>query len=335
VNKPLKSIVANPDAHTLISIYGFKEKASDLRVVVSCGVFSIIGATLNQFFQYVLQTMQLIQRPSEMHDCVVAWQQAGQKIAFVPTMGNLHAGHLSLVEHAMSLADRVVVSIFVNPLQFNESDDFDAYPRSLDDDLKQLIEFRVDAVFVPSEADLYPQGRERLTWVEVPTLSTMLEGASRPGHFRGVATVVAKLFHLVQPQVAVFGEKDYQQLLVIRQMVADLNFPIEIVGVPTCRETDGLALSSRNSRLTATERQKAPALYHSLRVIREKIQAGIAEFTLLESEATRDLRQQGMEPEYVSVRSARDLGPARVGEDLVIVAAARLGQVRLIDNLRV
>ena len=279
--------------------------------------------------------MQLIQRPLEMQASAADWHHTGQKIAFVPTMGNLHAGHLSLVEEAMSVADRVVVSIFVNPLQFNEDSDFDAYPRTLEEDLQQLAGYRVDVVFAPTEADLYPHGREGLTWVEVPTLSTVLEGASRPGHFRGVTTVVAKLFHLVQPQVAVFGDKDYQQLLVIRRMVADLNFPIEIIGLPTRREADGLAMSSRNTRLSATERQIAPALYRSLRVLREKIRAGAKDFDPLESQAILDLRQQGMDPEYLCVRSARDLGPARVEDDLVIVAAARLGQIRLIDNLRV
>ncbi len=279
--------------------------------------------------------MQQIQRPNEMQACAVGWQQAGQQIAFVPTMGNLHAGHLSLVEKAMEVADRVVVSIFVNPLQFNESSDFAAYPRTLDADLQQLAHYRVDAVFIPSETDLYPNGRENITGVEVPALSSMLEGASRPGHFRGVTTVVAKLFHLVQPQLAVFGEKDYQQLLVIRRMVADLNFPIEIIGRPTTREPDGLAMSSRNTRLTAAQRQKAPALYRSLLEVRDNIQAGAADFGQLEDKAMRDLRQQGMEPEYLCVRCARDLGPGRAGEDLVIVAAARLGQIRLIDCLRV
>jgi pantoate--beta-alanine ligase len=279
--------------------------------------------------------MQLIHLLPEMQACATAWQQAGLKIAFVPTMGNLHAGHLSLVEKAISVADRVVVSIFVNPLQFHESSDLDAYPRTLDTDLKQLADYRVDAVFAPREAELYPQGREGLTWVEVPNLSTMLEGASRPGHFRGVTTVVAKLFHLVQPQVAVFGEKDFQQLLIVRQMVADLNFPIEIISLPTCREADGLAMSSRNARLTAAERRKAPALYRSLQTLREKIRAGANDFDQLESEAMEALGREEMTPEYLRIRSAQDLGPPRPGDDLVIVAAARLGQIRLIDNLRV
>ena len=279
--------------------------------------------------------MQLIHLPLEMQACTSVWQQAGLKIAFVPTMGNLHAGHLSLVEKAMTVADRVVVSIFVNPLQFNASSDFEVYPRTLDSDLQQLADYRVDVIFAPDEAELYPQGREGMTRVEVPTLSTMLEGASRPGHFRGVTTVVAKLFHLVQPQVAVFGEKDFQQLLVVRQMVADLNFPIEIIGLPTCREPDGLAMSSRNAWLTATERQKAPALYRSLQALRDKIRAGENDFEQLESLARNELTREGMSVEYLSVRSARDLELPQAGDELVIVAAVRLGQVRLIDNLRV
>ena len=279
--------------------------------------------------------MQLIHLPLEMQACTSAWQQAGLKIAFVPTMGNLHAGHLSLVEKAMSVADRVVVSIFVNPLQFNESSDLEVYPRTLDSDLQQLADYRVDVIFAPDEAELYPQGREGMTRVEVPTLSTMLEGASRPGHFRGVTTIVAKLFHLVQPQVAVFGEKDFQQLLVVRQMVADLNFSIEIIGLPTCREPDGLAMSSRNAWLTATERQKAPALYRSLQALRDKIQAGANDFDQLESQARDELVREGMSVEYLSARSARNLELPQAGDELVIVAAVRLGQVRLIDNLRV
>jgi pantoate--beta-alanine ligase len=233
------------------------------------------------------------------------------------------------------MADRVVVSIFVNPLQFNERSDFEIYPRTLDSDLQQLADYRVDAIFVPAEAELYPQGREALTRVEVPTLSTILEGESRPGHFRGVTTVVAKLFHLVQPQVAVFGEKDFQQLLVVRQMVADLNFPIEIIGLPTRREADGLAMSSRNAWLTPMDRQKAPALYRSLQALRDKICAGGNDFEQLESLARDELTREGMSVEYLSVRSAHDLEPPQAGDELVIVAAVRLGQVRLIDNLRV
>jgi pantoate--beta-alanine ligase len=279
--------------------------------------------------------MQLIHSITEMQSYSSVWQQAGLKVAFVPTMGNLHVGHLSLVEKAMEVADRVVLSIFVNPLQFNENSDFEAYPRTLDADMQKLDGYRVDALFAPSEKELYPQGREQVTSVDVPELSMILEGSSRPGHFRGVATVVAKLFNCVQPHVAIFGEKDFQQLLVIQRMVADLNFPIEIIGMPTRREEDGLAMSSRNSRFSAEERQKAPALYHTLRTLRDKIRAGEGDFTQLESQAMEQIAAEGMIPEYIRVRSAKDLGVPQIAADLVVVAAARLGQTRLIDNIRI
>ncbi len=279
--------------------------------------------------------MQLIHSITEMQSYSSVWQQAGLKVAFVPTMGNLHAGHLDLVERAMQLADRVVVSIFVNPLQFNEDGDFEAYPRTLDDDMQKLGDYQVDAVFAPSENELYPQGRERITWVDIPELSAILEGSSRPGHFRGVATVVAKLFNCVQPQVAIFGEKDFQQLLVIQRMVADLNFPIEIIGMPTRREEDGLAMSSRNSRLSVEERKNAPVLYRALQMMRDNILAGEGDFAQLESQAMEQIAAEGMTPEYISVRSAKDLEVPQVSADLVIVAAARVGQTRLIDNILV
>lgn len=279
--------------------------------------------------------MQLIHSISEMQACASSWQQAGLSIAFVPTMGDLHAGHLSMVEKAMAMAERVVVSIFVNPLQFNDNRDFDAYPRTLDADMQKLDDYRVDALFVPNDKELYPQGREHVTWVEVPELSSVLEGESRPGHFRGVTTVVAKLFNCVQPQVAVFGEKDFQQLLVVQRMVADLNFPIEIISMPTHREEDGLAMSSRNSRLSAEERQNAPVLYRALQNLRDKILAGEGDFAQLESQAMEQIAAEGMTPEYISVRSATDLGMPQTSVDLVIVAAACLGQTRLIDNIRI
>jgi pantoate--beta-alanine ligase len=190
-------------------------------------------------------------------------------------------------------------------------------------------------LFVPGGNEFYPQGREHVTWVEVPELSSILEGSSRPGHFRGVTTVVAKLFNCVQPQVAIFGEKDFQQLLVVQRMVADLNFPVEILGLPTRREEDGLAMSSRNSHFSVTERQKAPALYRALRGLRDKILAGENDFARLESQAMAQISAEGMTPEYISVRSAKDLGTPQTATDLVIVAAARLGQTRLIDNIRI
>jgi pantoate--beta-alanine ligase len=263
------------------------------------------------------------------------WRRDGQRIAFVPTMGNLHAGHLALIEQATTQADRVVVSIFVNPLQFNELDDFVNYPRTLDQDRQQLLAYPVDAVFVPTEAELYPHTRETMTIVEVPDLSNDLEGKSRPGHFRGVATVVTKLFNCVLPDVAVFGEKDYQQLLVIRRLVADLDIPIEIVGCPTVRESDGLALSSRNQRFSTEQRQKAPAMYQVLVRIRDNIRQGETDFAALAQQAQREIALAGLVPEYVAVRRAEDLAPPQSGEKLVIVAAAKLGSIRLIDNLLV
>ena len=228
-----------------------------------------------------------------------------------------------------------MLSIFVNPLQFNENSDFEAYPRTLDADIQKLEDYRVNALFAPNENELYPQGRERVTTVEVPELSTILEGKSRPGHFRGVATVVVKLFNCVQPHVAIFGEKDFQQLLVLKQLAVDLNFPIEIIGMTTCREQDGLAMSSRNSRMSTEERQKAPALYRTLRTLRDKILAGERGFAQLESQAMEQIAAEGMLPEYIRVRSAKDLGAPQISDDLVIVAAARLGQTRLIDNIRI
>ena len=272
---------------------------------------------------------------TEMQALARRWHAAGQRIAFVPTMGNLHAGHLALVTEAASRAERLVVSMFGNPLQFNEPEDFSNYPRSLEADLQKLAAHPVDAVFAPGEAELYPAGREATTRVEVPVLSDILEGASRPGHFRGVTTVVAKLFHCVMPDVALFGEKDFQQLLVIRRMVADLDFPVEIVACPTVREEDGLAMSSRNARFSREERDRAPQLYQVLCAVRDRIRVGSSDYTALEQQARRELATAGLEPEYLAVRRAADLAEPRHGDELVIVAAARLGKTRLIDNLRV
>ena len=279
--------------------------------------------------------MNLITTIKEMQTLARQWRAAGQRIAFVPTMGNLHAGHLALVKQAAVGADRVVVSIFVNPLQFNERDDFTGYPRTLDADRQRLAGHPVDAVFAPDEAELYPAGRDATTRVEVPLLSDILEGASRPGHFRGVTTVVTKLFHCVLPDVALFGEKDFQQLLVIRRMVADLDFSVEIIGCPTVREPDGLAMSSRNARFSDEQRKRAPHLYRVLCAVRDRIRRGAGDFPALEQQANRDLVAAGLEPEYVAIRRAADLAEPRGGEELVIVAAARLGTTRLIDNLRV
>ncbi|MGE0081763.1 MAG: pantoate--beta-alanine ligase [Thiohalomonadaceae bacterium] len=265
---------------------------------------------------------------------VRAWRAADDSVAFVPTMGNLHAGHIALVKRARELAARVVVSVFVNPLQFGPNEDLDAYPRTPEQDAARLAEAGADLLFLPAEAEMYPQGREGVTYVEVPGLSDILCGASRPGHFRGVATVVSKLFHIVQPDVAVFGQKDFQQLAIIRRMVADLDFPIAIEGVATMREADGLAMSSRNGYLSAEERSRAPGLYQVLSQVSVGLKAGRRDFAALEQEAADELRSRGFEPDYVSIRRAADLAPpAQTDGELVVLAAARLGRTRLIDNL--
>ncbi len=270
---------------------------------------------------------------SEVRSQVAEWRRAQERVAFVPTMGNLHDGHLALVAQARAVAPRVVVSIFVNPLQFGPAEDLGAYPRTPAEDAARLRAAGVDLLFSPAEEEIYPWGREGVTCVEVPGLSDILCGASRPGHFVGVATVVAKLFNIVQPDVALFGQKDYQQLAVLRRMVRDLCFPLEVVGVPTVREADGLAMSSRNGYLSPEERQKAPALYRALGEIAARLQAGEGDLPKLESLGAEALRSQGLRPDYFAIRRAGDLGDPGPGEPLVVLAAAYLGKARLIDNL--
>lgn len=280
--------------------------------------------------------MLLLSARNAISEAVRRWRQAGNTVAFVPTMGNLHAGHLELVHAARQRADRVVVSIFVNPLQFNDGNDLAAYPRTPAEDQSLLRDAAVDALFMPEVAAIYPRGMDTAVRIEVPGLSTILCGEFRPGHFSGVATVVAALFNLVQPDAAVFGEKDYQQLLVIRRLVADLHFPLEIVGVPTVREADGLAYSSRNRYLSPQERQRAPALYRVLCGLRDEILAGARDYPALAGACVRQLESTGFSPEYLSVRRADDLTPAGSGDRrLRVLAAARLGEARLIDNLSV
>ncbi|MBZ0070321.1 MAG: pantoate--beta-alanine ligase [Gammaproteobacteria bacterium] len=263
------------------------------------------------------------------------WHAEGACIAFVPTMGNLHAGHLRLVETARTQADRTVASIFVNPLQFGPDEDFARYPRTPEADCAALEDAGADVAFLPSVETMYPRPLVTLTRVSVPVLGDMLEGAHRPGHFDGVTTVVARLFNLVQPHVAVFGEKDYQQLAVIRRMVADLGWPIAVVGVPTVRESDGLAMSSRNRYLTATQRALAPLLAQTLNDVADQLRAGERDFEALERAAEYVLRTEGFHTDYVSIRRP-DLQPAAAGDaHLVILAAVRLGVTRLIDNLRI
>jgi pantoate--beta-alanine ligase len=264
------------------------------------------------------------------------WRRQGGCIALVPTMGNLHAGHMSLIDYAHANAARVVVSIFVNPLQFDLAEDLAAYPRTLEEDCRQLQELGADLAFIPVVETIYPGGMKNATRVEVPHLSQVLEGASRPGHFIGVATVLIKLLNMTQPDVAIFGEKDYQQLLIIRRLVADLNFPVEIVGRPTVRELDGLAMSSRNRYLTAQERACAAGMYATLTRIGDRILDGEHDYAGLEQQAMHDLIRQGFKPDYVSVRRAQDLSVPDVGDrDIVVLAAVWLGRTRLIDNMRV
>jgi pantoate--beta-alanine ligase len=266
---------------------------------------------------------------------LMEWRRQEARIALVPTMGNLHAGHMSLIEQARSRAPRVVVSIFVNPMQFDRVEDLATYPRTLEEDCRKLRELDTDIVFTPAAEAVYPHDMKNITRVEVPGLSSILEGTSRPGHFIGVATVVAKLLNITQPNIAIFGEKDYQQLLIIRRMVADLNLPVDIVGLPTVREPNGLAMSSRNRQLSAEERTQASGLYAVLKCIGDRIRGGERAYIDLEQQALCDLKGQGFRPDYFSVRRASDLGsPAVYDQDLVVVAAAWLGRVRLIDNIR-
>jgi len=257
----------------------------------------------------------------------------GKRVALVPTMGNLHDGHMKLVDEAKARADVVVVSIFVNPMQFDRPEDLARYPRTLQEDCEKLNKRKVDLVFAPSVKEIYPNGTETHTYVDVPGLSTMLEGASRPGHFRGVSTIVSKLFNLVQPDIACFGEKDFQQLALIRKMVADMGFDIEIIGVPIMRAKDGLALSSRNGYLTAEQRKIAPALYKVLSSIADKLQAGERDLDEIIAIAGQELNEKGFRADDIQIRDADTL--LEVSENskrAVILVAAWLGDARLIDN---
>ncbi len=264
-----------------------------------------------------------------------AWRQQGLRIGFVPTMGNLHNGHLSLIDEARRRADRIVSSVFVNPLQFGPTEDFDRYPRTPVEDARLLESTACDLLFLPTVEEMYPEGRDQATRVFVRGISDTLCGAVRPGHFEGVATVVAKLFGIVQPDVAVFGEKDFQQFTILKRMTQDLSLPIEIVGAPTVRAPDGLAMSSRNRYLGEEERAIAPRLHAALVVARSRVEAGDADRVAIEDEGLAALRDAGMRPDYFAVRDARTLEvPLADAKDLVILAAARLGKARLIDNLR-
>ncbi|WP_306342760.1 pantoate--beta-alanine ligase [Escherichia coli] len=257
----------------------------------------------------------------------------GKRVALVPTMGNLHDGHMKLVDEAKARADVVVVSIFVNPMQFDRPEDLARYPRTLQEDCEKLNKRKVDLVFAPSVKEIYPNGTETHTYVDVPGLSTMLEGASRPVHFRGVSTIVSKLFNLVQPDIACFGEKDFQQLALIRKMVADMGFDIEIVGVPIMRAKDGLALSSRNGYLTAEQRKIAPGLYKVLSSIADKLQAGERDLDEIIAIAGQELNEKGFRADDIQIRDADTLlEVSETSKRAVILVAAWLGDARLIDN---
>ena len=280
--------------------------------------------------------MDTVTTVAAVREHVRRWRGEGRRVAFVPTMGNLHAGHVSLIEAARRHGDRFVASIFVNPMQFGPNEDYAQYPRTPTKDADMLTEAGCNLMFMPDVAEVYPSGSERATRVDVPSLSRVLDGEFRPGHFEGVSTIVATLFHIVEPDVAIFGEKDYQQLTIIRRMVADLCMPVEIVGAPTVRDGDGLAMSSRNQYLTSTERQVAPSIYQTLQAAANRLQAGDTEFSSIERTGVEALAKAGMKPDYFSVRRAQDLGaPAPDTKHLVVLTAARLGKARLIDNIQV
>ena len=280
--------------------------------------------------------MDTVTKIAAVREHVRRWRSEGRRVAFVPTMGNLHAGHVSLIEAARRYGDRFVASIFVNPMQFGPNEDFAHYPRTPTQDERMLAEAGCNLMFMPDVAEIYPGGSERATRVDVPGLSRILDGEFRPGHFEGVSTIVATLFHIVEPDVAVFGEKDFQQLTVIRRMVSDLCLPVEVVGAPTVRDADGLAMSSRNQYLTATERPLAPRIYATLQAAAQRLSTGDVDFASIERFGVDALTKVGMKPDYFAVRRAQDLGaPAPDTKHLVVLTAARLGKARLIDNIQV
>ena len=278
--------------------------------------------------------MLVVHTREELAEQIADWRSHDDHVALVPTMGNLHQGHLSLVELAREHAERVIVSIFVNPAQFGEGEDYDEYPRTLERDTRRLKKSPADLVFAPSVETMYPFGLDMATTVSVPGLTENFCGASRPGHFDGVTTVVARLFAMVTPDVAVFGQKDYQQQLVIRYMTQDLSLPIKIITAETVREDDGLALSSRNSYLSDEDRARAPVLYQSLQAVGLELQNGRRNFEELENVGRSRLVEAGFDVDYFSIRRALNLEtPNRDCDDLVVLVAARLGNARLIDNL--
>lgn len=282
--------------------------------------------------------MQIIHNIDELREVMRPWRRNEDVVAFVPTMGNLHDGHLSLIDKAKSLGDRVVASIFVNPMQFDRASDYGDYPRTFSEDIAKLEAMGIDLLFAPSVEMIYPEGVDVHTSVSVPGITDILDGEHRPGHFTGVATVVCKLFNMVMPRVAVFGEKDFQQLQVVKHMTRDLNLHVEIVGAPTAREANGLAMSSRNNYLTAEERSQAGLIYQQLSSVADQILAGSRDYAALEQQAMATLAESGFNPEYFTVREGCSMqlpSESATPESLVILTAAFLGKARLIDNLQI
>lgn len=280
-----------------------------------------------------MQTVKTIQK---LREKILHEKSQGKRIAFVPTMGNLHEGHIALVQKAKVLADFVITSIFVNPMQFGQNEDLDSYPRTLDDDSEKLIAAGNNLLFLPTPETVYPNGLERQTQVIVPFLTDLHCGASRPGHFTGVSTVVNMLFNMVQPHVAVFGDKDFQQLAVIRKMVKDLAMPIEIIGLPTKRAADGLALSSRNGYLNDDERKRAPILYQTLKEAIKQLKAGSHSLDEVSADSRKTLESQGFTIDYLTIVDSETLRPASIDtKKLTILVAAFMGKTRLIDNISI
>lgn len=280
--------------------------------------------------------MKVIETPAELHEEIRRLRQQGNRIALVPTMGNLHQGHMTLMDTAKAAADIVVASIFVNPMQFDRADDLARYPRTFAEDCEKLQQHQVDILFAPSAEVIFPGGTSAQTFVEVPELSYLLEGASRPGHFRGVSTIVSKLFNMVQPDIACFGEKDFQQLQLIRKMVADLGYNIRIIGVPTVRAPDHLALSSRNGYLTAEQRENAPRLSQIMNAMARRLTSARADTAAIILDAEQQLRDNGFTPDGIAICDSRTLHPLTADSDsAVILVAAWLGKARLIDNQQV
>ena len=273
---------------------------------------------------------------TELRQYVQHWKDHGQSIAFIPTMGNLHAGHMSLIEKGQSLSDRTICSIFVNPMQFGPNEDWDHYPRTLEKDIALLEASGCDLVYLPTASELYPEGLERISHVQVTDLTDHYEGAHRPGHFTGVATVVLKLFNIVRPDVSVFGKKDYQQYRVISKMVEDFNLDVQIIGQETTREASGLATSSRNQYLDDAQMEKAALIYQVLQQTAQQIDKGERDFETLQVRAIEDLEKAGFKTDYFCICNADNLLPAKPEDrDLVILVTAAIGQTRLLDNIEI